>query len=56
MKSTQSRDGKKYIITFIDSCIKNDYVYCLNSKDEAIEITRQYNTKVDNQLTKDKKF
>ena len=37
MKSTPSRGGKKYFITFIDDCILFCYVYWLNSKDEAID-------------------
>lgn len=43
---------KKYFVTFIDNCIRNDYVYLLNGKDEAIEMFRQYNIKVENQLGK----
>jgi len=52
MKSTLSRGGKKYFVTFIDNCIRNDYVYLLNGKDEAIETSRQYNIEVENQLGK----
>ena len=52
MKSTPSRGGKKYFVTFIDNCIRNDYVYLLNGKDEAIEMSRQYNIEVENQLGK----
>ncbi|WMV53959.1 hypothetical protein MTR67_047344 [Solanum verrucosum] len=52
MKSTTSRGGKKYFVTFIDNCIRNDYVYLLNGKDEAIETSRQYNIEVENQLGK----
>jgi len=48
MKSTPSRGGKKYFITFIDKCIRNDHVYLLNGKDEAIETSRQYNIEVEN--------
>ena len=36
MKSTPSRGWKNYLVTFIDNCIRNDYVYLLNGKDEAI--------------------
>ena len=52
MKSTPSCGGKKYFVTFIDNCIRNDYVYLLNGKDEAIETSRQYNIEVENQLGK----
>jgi len=52
MKSTPSHGGKKYFVTFIDNCIRNDYVYLLNGKDEAIETSRQYNIEVENQLGK----
>ena len=50
MKSTPSRGGKKkYLITFIDNCIRNNYDYLMNGKDEAIEMFRQYNIEVENQ-------
>ena len=52
MKSTPSRGGKKYFITFIDDCTRYCYVYLLNSKDEAIDAFRQYKTEVENQLEK----
>ena len=52
MKSTPSRGGKKYFITFIDDCTRYCYVYLLNSKDEAIDAFRQYKTEVENQLDK----
>ena len=41
MKSTPSRGGKKYFITFIDDCTRFCYVYLLNSKDEAIDAFKQ---------------
>ena len=34
MKSTPSRGGKKYFITFIDDCTRYYYVYLLNRKDK----------------------
>ena len=37
MKSTPSRGGNKYMITFIDNCIRNNYVYLLNGKHEVKE-------------------
>ena len=46
MKSTPSRGGKKYIITFIDDCTRYCYVYLLNGKDEAIDAFRQYKLKL----------
>ena len=52
MKSTPSRGGKKYFITFIDDCTQYCYVYLLNSKDEAIEAFKQYKNEVENQLNK----
>ncbi len=52
MKSTPTRGGKKYFITFIDDCTRYCYVYLLNGKDEAIETYRQYKTEVENQLDK----
>ena len=52
MKSTPSRGGKKYFITFIDDCTRYCYVYLLNSKDEAIDAFRKYKTEVENQLEK----
>ena len=53
MKSIPSRSGKKYLVSLIDNCIlKNKIVYLLNGKDEAIEISRQYNIEVENHLGK----
>ena len=46
MKSTPSHGGKKYLVTFIDNCIRNDYVYLLNGKDETIDAFRQYKTEL----------
>ena len=50
MKSTPSRGGKKYFITFIDDCTRFCYVYLLNSKDEAIDAFKQHKNEVENQL------
>ena len=47
MKSTSSRGEKKYLITFIDNCIRNDYVNLLNGNNEAIEMSTQYNIQVE---------
>ena len=52
MKSTSSRGEKKNLIIFIDNCIRNDYVYLLNGKDETIEMSRQCNIEVENQFGK----
>ena len=52
MKSISSRGGKTYLVTFIDNCIRNDYVYLYNGKDEAIKTSRQYNIEVEYQLEK----
>ena len=43
---------EKVFVTFIENCIRNDYVYLLNGKDEAIEMSRQCNIEVDNQCEK----
>ena len=50
MKSTPSRGGKKYFITFIDDCTRFCYVYFLNNKDEAIDAFEQYKNEVENEL------
>jgi len=52
MKSTPYHGGKKYFVTFIDNCIRNDYVYLLNGKDEAIQMSRQCNVKIENKCEK----
>ena len=52
MKLTPSHGGKKYLFTFIENCIRNDYVYLLNGKDEAIGMSRQCNIEVENQCEK----
>ena len=47
MKSTPSRGGKKYFITFIDDYTRFCYVYLLDSKDEAIDAFKQYKNEVE---------
>ena len=37
LKSEQTRDDKKYFITFINNSTRYYYVYLLRSKDESIE-------------------
>ena len=50
MKLTPFGGEKKYLITFIDNCIRNDYVYLMNGNDKAIEMSRHYNIEVGNIL------
>ena len=52
MKSTPSRGGKIYFITFIDDSTRYCYVYLLNSKDEAIDAFKQCKNEVETQLNK----
>ena len=52
MKSTPSRGGNKYFITFIDDCSWYCYVYLLSSKDEAVNAFKSYKAKVETQLNK----
>ncbi|CAL9018648.1 unnamed protein product [Prunus brigantina] len=49
-KSTPTRGGKNYYITFIDDCSKFCYVYLINSKDEALNMFKTYKAEVENQL------
>ena len=51
MKLTPSH-GEKIFVTFNENCIRNYYVYLLNGKDEAIEMSRQCNIEVENQCEK----
>ncbi|GJT36028.1 retrovirus-related pol polyprotein from transposon TNT 1-94 [Tanacetum coccineum] len=51
-KSTPSRGGKNYYITFIDDCSKFCYVYLINTKDEALNMFKTYKAEVENQLDK----
>lgn len=52
LKSTPTRGGNKYFITFIDDSTRYCYVYLLKSKDEAIDKFVLYKTEVENQLNK----
>ena len=52
MKSTLTRGGKKYFVTFIDDCSKYCYMYLLYSKDETLDVFKTYKAKVENQLGK----
>ncbi|CAL2253197.1 unnamed protein product [Prunus armeniaca] len=49
-KSTPTRGGKNYYITFIDDCSKYCYVYLIHSKDEALQMFKTYKAEVENQL------
>lgn len=50
LKFLQTRGGKKYFITFIDDATRYCYVYLLRSKDEALEMFKNYKNEVENQL------
>ena len=52
MKSTPTRGGKKYFVTFIDNCSKYCYVYLLSTKYEISNIFKTYKVEVKNQLGK----
>lgn len=51
-KSTPSRGGKHYYITFVDDFSRYTRVYLLRSKDEACEMFIQYKAEVENQLNR----
>lgn len=51
-KSTPSRGGKNYYISFIDDCSKFCYVYLMHTKDEALHMFKNYKAEVENQLDK----
>jgi hypothetical protein len=50
LKSTMTRGGKKFYITFIDDLSRYSYVYLLRSKDEAEEKFKIYKAEVENKL------
>ena len=52
LKSIQTREGNKYLITFIDDRTKYCYVYLLKNKGETLEKFVLYKIEVDNQLDK----
>jgi len=52
LKFMQTRDEKKYYITFIDDCIRYCNIYLLKSNNENLEIFKCYKNKVENQLKK----
>ena len=43
----QIREGKKYLITFIDDCSRCNYVYLLRSKDETLKVFKHNKNKAD---------
>ena len=47
LKYVQTISGKKYIVTFIDDCIRYCYIYLLRSKDEVLEKFNGYKLKVE---------
>lgn len=55
-KATPTRAVKNYHISFIDDCSKFCYVYLIHSKDEALNMFKQYKAEVKNQLDKEIKI
>lgn len=55
-RSTPTRGGKNYYITFMDDCSKFCYVYLIHSKGEALDMFKTYKAKVENQLNKNIKL
>ena len=49
-KNTESRDGKRYYITFVDDHSRYTKVYLLRTKDEAENMFLIYKAEVENQL------
>ena len=52
LKSTMTRGGKRFYITFIDDFSKYTYVYLLRTKDEAKEKFKIYKAEVESKLNK----
>jgi hypothetical protein len=50
LKSTMTRGGNKFYITFIDDFSRYSYVYLLKSKDEAEDKFKIYKAEVENKL------
>jgi hypothetical protein len=48
----QTKDKKKYYITFMDDCIRYSYIYLLKSNNETLGIFKFYKNKIENQLNK----
>ncbi|KAK9120795.1 hypothetical protein Syun_018412 [Stephania yunnanensis] len=44
-KSTSTRGGKNYYITFIDDCSKYSYVYLIKTKNEAFDMFKHVKQK-----------
>ena len=51
-KSTPTRGGKNYYISFIDDCSKYCYVYLIHSKYEALNMFKTFKAEAENQLDK----
>lgn len=51
-KSTPSKGGKLYYVTFVDDFSRYTRVYLLKSKDETTDIFMKYKLEVENQLNK----
>ena len=47
-KSTPTRGGKNYYISFIDDCSKYCYVYLIHSKAEALNMFKTFKAEVEN--------
>lgn len=56
LKFVQTREGKKYFITFIDDCIRYDYIYLLRRKGESLGVFKHYKNKIESQLSKKMKI
>ena len=50
LKFIQIRGGKKYFLTLIDDCTRYCYVYLLISKDETLEMFKNFKNEVEKQL------
>ena len=51
-RSTETRGGKKYYITFVDDHSRYTKLYLLRSKDEAENVFYTYMAEVENQLNR----
>ena len=54
-KSTPTKGGNNYFITFIDDCSKYCYIYLIKNKKETLEMFKTYKAEVENQLNKKNK-
>ena len=51
-KSTQTRGGNKYLITFVDDSTEYYFIYLPKNKDKVIEKFILYKHKIENQLNR----